>query len=309
MARGQRLLLAISISVAVIGFIGLILNIRAALQSAPASAESPARSISKDAEAQVEAQEKSEEKPEDKPQEKPVAVVTPEMSTSPEASAAPKKAFPAKQELVELLKKSQEESKDCKSNVNKARAKLSKSLMSAEEFKQALRLLEETPLTPPSSQQIYEAFEEGMPAEWDGSAFLRQVISAGGCDTLIHYKLLKSVAEKAAKHPKLFPLEQIRSATRAFLTLGTDKPSPLLIELMRISLLKDMVQIKEIDPAFEQKVMELQQSGQGLSEKLQEDLHACQNAQDCLKSLPNEFEKSKSLREAYLRLVKEIWPN
>jgi hypothetical protein len=79
--------------------------------------------------------------------------------------------------------------------------------------------------------------------------------------------------------------------------------------MMRIALLKDMVQNKEIDPAFEQKVLELQQLGQGLTDKIQEDLHACQNAPDCLKSLPSEFEKSKSLREAYNRLLKEVWPS
>ncbi|MFL5814150.1 MAG: hypothetical protein ACJ763_11285 [Bdellovibrionia bacterium] len=268
--------MAVSISVAVVGCVGLFLNLRAALQSDSAST----RNLSQ----------------EEEPQSEPVATAAPQESKSAEASARPpSKPFRPKQELAELLKKSQEESKDCKASVDKARAKLSKSLMSAEEFKQALKLLEETPLTPPSSQEIYLAFEEGMPVDWDGATFLDQVMSAGGCDTVIHYKLLKSVVEKAAKHPERFPLTQIRSAARGFLTLGSDKPSPLSVEMMRISLLKDMAQNKEIDSQFEQKVTELKQQGQSLL--------------DNTKSLPNEFEKSKGLREAYVRLLKEIWPN
>lgn len=289
--RGQKLLLALSIAVAAIGFVGLIYNIRAALQS---PSEASTRSISE------EAQEQSAPA---------VAPAAENPQTSSATSLPPTKPFRSKQELAELLKKSQEESQVCKANVTKARAILSKSLMSAEEFKHALRLLEETHLTPPSSQEVFLAFEEGNPSEWDGPAFLEEVMSAGGCDTVIHYKLLKSIVEKAAKRPERFPREQIRSAVKAFLTLGAEKPSPMVIELTRIALLKDLVQDKEIDAAFEQRVMELQQMAQGLSDKIQEDVRACQNASDCLKSLPNEFEQSKRVREAYLRLIKEIWPN
>jgi hypothetical protein len=178
--------------------------------------------------------------------------------------------------------------------------------MSVEEFKQALRTLEETYLTPPSSQEIFSVFENGNPSGWDSSTFLDEATSAEGCDFVIHYKLLKSVVEKAAQHPDRFPHEQIHSAAKAFLTIGAKKPSPLTVELTRISFLKDLVKNKEVEASLEQKVVELQQMAQSLADKIQEDVHGCQSASDCLKSLPNEFEQSRPVREAYLRLIKEI---
>jgi hypothetical protein len=306
--RRQRLLLAISIAVAVAGFVGLIVNIKAALQSDIASSEAPTRSLSTEASKEVSNEVETPSTPvaEATPSPSAEPSTSPSPSPSPTPSLASKKPQRSKQELAQLLKKSQQEARICRESVAKARAKLSKSLMSAEEFKQALRTLEETYLTPPSSQQIFSAFEKGNPSDWDGSSFLEDAISAGGCDVVIHYKLLKSVVEKAAQHPERFPREEIRSAAKAFLTIGAKKPSPLSTELTRISLLQDLVKNKEVDASFEQKVSELQQMAQGLADKIQEDVHACQNAPDCLKSLPNEFEQSQKVREAYLKLIKEI---
>lgn len=300
MARNHKLLLAMSIAVAAVGFVGLVLNVRALMDSKMSSTMDPKVSSSESpSEPSTEVTERaiSEQKEQVQP------------SPSPVQTQLVRSFSHSKEELNQLLKKSKEESEVCKAKVDKARAKLSKSLMSAEEFKQALKLLEESDLTPPSSQQIYLAFEEGMPTEWDGPSFLEDVIAAGGCETVIHYKLLKSVVEKAAKHPGRFPIEQIRSASRAFLFTGAERPSPLSVELMRVSFLKDLVQVKEVDASFESKVSDLDALARGLMDKLQGDLRACQNAPDCLKSLPNEFEQSRKVREAYLRLLKEIWPN
>jgi Na+-transporting methylmalonyl-CoA/oxaloacetate decarboxylase gamma subunit len=303
MARNHKLLLAMSIAVAAVGFVGLVLNIRALMDSKMSSTmDSKVSSNESPSESSTEVTERaiSEQKEQVQP---PVVAASPAMTQQAQTFSH------SKEELSQLLKKSKDESEVCKAKVDKARAKLSKTLMSAEEFKQALKLLEESDLTPPSSQQIYLAFEEGMPTNWDGSSFLDNVITAGGCETVIHYKLLKSVVEKAAKHPGRFPIEQIRSASRAFLYTGAERPSPLSVEMMRVSFLKDLVQAKEVDPSFESKVSDLDALARGLMDKIQDDLRACQNAPDCLKSLPNEFEQSRKVREAYLRLLKEIWPN
>lgn len=305
-AKKQNLLIAICAVLAGMGLVGVVLNLKAMIRSralAESAAVSDGASDSKIPEPASASSNGSESLK--KADAKNIKSAT--ASSLPET--AQKRSLPSKEEIQNLVKKSNQEAALCKANVAKAKAKLSKALMSEEQFKQALKLLEDSYLVPPSAQEIFSIAEEGIPADWDRASFLNEMTSVGGCNSAIHYKLLKSVVEKAEKSPEKFPKEQIRSAVRAFLTAGSEKATPLLIQNLRISLLKELAQNRYIDAQYEPQISKLYALAQELTEKLQNDVQGCQNELDCLKALPNELEQSRKLREMYLSLTAAIWPS
>ncbi len=290
MPKNQKLLLALCAIIAGIGLVGLVLNLRALNSRNTARVESSMPGTS-----------------EPVASENLASPGVPSVNSSSEPSQ--KKVAFSRESLSQLLEQAKQESQICKANIASAKAKLSKVLMSHEEFKEGLKLLEDSALTPPALQEIFSAIDEGIPSEWRSPSLLEDAYSSNGCLADIHYKLLKSVVEKAARSPDRFPKDAILSSVQAFLIRGAEKPSPLLIDVLRISMLKVLVNSKDIDASFGARVAELDALANELIGKLQEETRQCRHVPDCLKSLPLELEFSKRVRNQYLSLIKEIWPD